>query len=210
MKILDSFVRIGEQDIFIRARQMVKRSEVAIGMLDRVINESGGINGIAELKANSYLDMLDISKSITSGAIAPNLITDMLTLISLENNMVDTIFNVARSFDRFTIPETAARRFFKERILQASTLMHSSLDLLYKLHTISNVQKMRKYQQEISRMEEEGDEIKESMLSYAYNSRIAFKSFYHITNLAYLSDNVIDMCEDIADMYVSIMLSIAT
>jgi uncharacterized protein Yka (UPF0111/DUF47 family) len=210
MKFLDNLIKIGEQEMFLRTRRMIRRAETSVNLLDKVIGGSGDVSRIAEIKEESYLDLLDISKSITSGAIAPNLITDMLSLISLENDIVDTIFNVARSLVRFKVSDSQSKKFMTNSLKEASALMHSALGILYRLHGTSDFSEMRKYQQEISRIEEEGDEVKERMLSYAYNSRTDFKTFYHLINLAYLSDNVLDACEDIADMYVSIMLSIAT
>lgn len=60
----------------------------------------------------------------------------------------------------------------------------------------------------IKALEREGDSLKDSLLDFAYTSGLSFKTFYHIIEAAHLADDILDGCEDSADVFMGIMLSI--
>ncbi len=210
MKIFSGLGGIGEEKLIGNMRKIIGHAQDASGLFDSIIRGSGGQAELHEIKRSTYEEAFSLSNSITSGAIAPNLIADMLQLVRLEYKIVDMVFVAARSFNRYRIRDAAARRYVSGRLAALNRLVGKSLGLLYKMHAVDSLAKIRELRNEIKLIEEEGDEIKEALLSYAYKTSLGFKSFYEIVDLAYLSDDVLDSCEDTADMLMNIMFSIMT
>ena len=69
---------------------------------------------------------------------------------------------------------------------------------------------MRELRHRIKAIENKGDAVRDSLLDYAYKANVGFKGFYHITDLAYLYDDILDDCEDSSDIFMSIVLALAT
>jgi uncharacterized protein Yka (UPF0111/DUF47 family) len=201
---------VGERRIFERATSVVKHSEKANALLVKLIAGSNDINEMKRITQASDEEVFNISNSITSGAIAPNLIADMLEFVNSEDRIVDNIYILSKALLRYRIPDAKTRNFVKERLLIANKLTADSLAVLLKMHSADRMVDISKLRKEVERIEQEGDELRDSMLNYAYASDAGYKAFYHITSLAYLVDDVLDSCEDASDVYMSIMLSILT
>ena len=210
MGIFSGLGGIGEQKVFINARKLIETSQKASRMFDQAVTGSLDMEKIHALKTKSYEEMSSLSNSITAGAVSPNLIPDMLGLISIEYNTVDLIFVLARSFRRYRLASAVHRRYVTDQLVANNRLVARALASLYIMHTVGRADEIKRLRNRVRLFEEEGDEIKEDMLNYAYSSKTDFKSFYHMSNIAYLSDDVLDSCEDTAEMIANIMLSIAT
>ncbi len=210
MGIFSGLGGIGEQRIFMSARKLIETSQKGSRMFDQVVAGSLDIEKIHALKSQSYDDASNLSNSITSGAVSPNLIPDMLSLINLEYKVIDLLFVLAKSFKRHRLDNAVHRRYITDQLVANNRLVARSLEALYAMHTVGKIDEIKKLRNRVKLLEEEGDEIKEDMLSYAYSAKTDYKSFYHMTDLAYLSDDLLDSCEDTAEMVANIMLSIAT
>lgn len=210
MSILSGLGGVGEERILLEARVIIANSQKASRLLGTAAEGAPGLDEMHALKTKSYEEVLRLSNSVTSGAVAPNLIPDMLRLFGLEYKIVDMLFVLARSQTRYKLRNAAARRYVAGRIAATNGLAVQALASIYTMHTEDRLERVKRLRNGVRLIEEEGDEIKEALLSYAYNSRQDFKAFYHIIDLAYLADDVLDSCEDAADMLMSIMLSVST
>ncbi len=209
MKFFGLF-EVGEREVFDKARKVIEHSKKANVLLLKIIKGSRDIYPMRRIEKESDDEVFDISNSITSGAIAPNLIDDMLAFVNREDSIVDNIYNLSRALVRYRSGNKAANRYITAKLVASNKLISDALNLLYKMHSLDRIDDIKKLRIEVQRIEEEGDEIKDEMLTYAYRSNIDFKTFDHITSLAYLTDDVLDSCQDSSDMYMSIMLSILT
>lgn len=212
MSILDSiFNGSPEKRVLDRCKKIVDHAVAANRMLLVIINGSKSLDQIRDVERDSDKEVFDISNSITSGAIAPNLIDDMIRLADIEDGVVDNIFNLSRMIARYRSGSSKADKYTKENLLRMHKLINAALVLLYELHKAETVDQARKVRLRIEAIEQEGDEIKDAMLDYAYNAKgIDFKSFYYIQEVAHRADDVLDGCEDTSDMILSIMRSIVT
>ena len=201
---------VGERKVFDKARNVIEHSKKANALLLRIINGSNDIHQMKRITQESDDEVFDISNSITSGAIAPNLIDDMLGFVKQEDSIVDNIYNLSKAYVRYKSPSKAANKYIKANLTASSKLVGDALALLYKMHALDRIDDIKKLRAEVRRIEQESDDLRDEMLTYAYKSRIGFKTFDHITGLAYLADDVLDSCQDSSDMYMSIMLSILT
>ncbi len=211
MKILDRILGgDSEQTVFERGKKIIDHATAANKVLVKMLNGYRGVEEIKKLEEQSDREVFEITNSITSGAIAPNLIDDMIRFIDMEDDIVDTIFNLARAIARYRITNKKVDRYIRGRLLALATLTNSALIVLHEMHKTERIEDARKLRIKIEDIEHRGDDIKDGMLDYAYAAKLDFKSFYYMQNVAFLADDIIDGCEDASDMIVSIMRSILT
>ena len=200
-----------ERDLFRKSAKIVKHAQKANEYLTDVVHGKNDlVKKIRYLKGESGSEVFSLSNSITGGAIAPNLIDDFMRFVDREDHIVDNIFKLARAIARYRIKNGRAAEETRRSLLKALRLVDNTLNALLKMHNAETVEEMKKLRTEIERFEHEDDEIKESLLDFAYNKRMGHKDFYQMMNVAYLSDDIVDSCEDASDMLLSIMLSILT
>ncbi len=211
MGILDRIFRGGsEYDVFGRTAKIVNHASAANKILVRIINGSDEIEEVHRIERASDKDAFEITNSITSGAIAPNLIDDMIQFVDKEDDIVDLIFNLSRTIVRFRKAKEGTDTFAKKSLLEMSELTESALRLLYEMHRAGTLAEARRLRAKIKAIEHKGDILKDKLLDYAYSTRLNFRSFYYIQDVAYLSDDILDRCEDASDMISGIMRSIIT
>ena len=210
MGVFPNLTGIGEQKVFVSARKLISNSQKSSRLFEEILSGSVNLDKLHELKSQSYEELFNLSNSITSGGVSPNLIPDLLQLLVLEYRIMDMIFVLSRSFARYRLKNPSQRRYVVEKLRANNELVSKAIAEIYIMHTVDRLDEIKRLRSRVKLIEEEGDEIKEDMLNYAYNTKTDYKTFYHIINLAYISDDVLDSCEDAADMLMNIMLSIAT
>ncbi len=199
-----------EHDVFARTKIIIDHAASANKLLVETINGENNIDTIHEIERLADKEVFEITSSITSGAIAPNLIDDMMQFVNMQDDIVDTIFNLSRTIVRFRKTKKEMDSFTKSKLLDLSELTNSALVLLYEMHKVNTLAEAQRLRSKIKLVEQKGDELKDALLEYAYSAKLDFKSFYYVQDVAYLSDDVLDRCEDTSDMIASIMRSIIT
>ncbi|MCL4365206.1 DUF47 family protein [Candidatus Marsarchaeota archaeon] len=199
-----------ENQIMESGKRIIRHASAANKMLVKIIRGSDDLDGIRDIEQLADKEVFEAASAVTSGAIAPNLIDDMIRFLDMEDDIIDTMFNLARALVRSRGKDRTTDRYVNARLLELTELTNSALTLLYEMHKIERLSDARKYRIKIEGVEQRGDSIKDAMLDYAYSKKMDFKSFYYMQNVAYLADNILDRCEDTADMIVSIERSILT
>ena len=200
-----------ERSIFKSSSAVIKHAIKANKNLVEVVNGNDKFcTAIRSIAHESDNEVFNLSSAITSGGVAPNLIDDMMRFVDTEDKIVDNIFTLSRALCRYKIKDKKAAAFVKKRLLNTTDLIDQSLQVLLKMHSAETIAEMRKLRSKIEEYEQTDDEIKESLLDFAYDSKLDYKTFYQVTTVAYLSDDIVDNCEDSSDMLLSIMLSILT
>ncbi|MGC9037492.1 MAG: DUF47 domain-containing protein [Candidatus Micrarchaeia archaeon] len=205
MSFLKDFFQGGEEGIFRMCNRIV---ELAIKANAEAAKLNKDITKIHEIEENSDKIVFEIANLITSGGIAPNLIDDMLALIDKEDGIVDAIYNFAREYARYSLKDTKAEAKVKEAIVKMNAFADKALQLLHKMQSSDSIIEIKKLRSEIELIEEQGDEVKDALFDYAYAQERNFKDFYHTFEIAHLLDDVLDNCEDSADMYLTILSSL--
>ena len=200
----------GEHKLFVRSRTIVHHAQTANSLLKSIINgKVVELDDLKKIEEASDAEVFQLVNSITSGGVAPNLMDDTLRFVNLEDDIVDNIYNLGRQWSRYKTNPVLAK-YIRERLNEANNLTDKALKLLYEMHSANSIETVRRLRREISRIEGEGDEIKDDMIDYAYKSKLDYKSFYHLVEVAHKSDDILDSCQDASDAYTSIMLSILT
>jgi uncharacterized protein Yka (UPF0111/DUF47 family) len=178
------------------------------------LNVSAGarldLGAIRRLEQLADDEKFRIGNMIASGAIAPNVLDNMLSLLAREDDIVNAIYNLARESSRYGIRDGEEDRYLYEQMAAVSGLVGAALDTLLRMFAQDDLTALRRLRQAIERLEEEGDAIKEAMLDRAYAAPATFQSFYHMVQVAHLADNILDGCEDSADALLTIVSSIIT
>jgi len=207
--IFDKLIKGGEERIIGESIKILKISIKATNIIKSKDNIKVKLEKIRKLEKLSDDIVFELSEMITSGGVAPNLIDDLLELIDKEDNIIDSLYSLIRELARYEIKEANIREKLNKNIDQFINLTNSAIKTLIKMETSNDLLKMGKYREEIEKIEENGDEIKDSLFDFVYNeNKINFKTFYHIFEIAHLCDDALDNCEDTADSFIAIMNSI--
>ncbi len=197
-----------EESIIEGSTNIIKYASEANKELRKVIKGSGSVKEIKRIEEASDRAVFKISSSITSGGIPPNLIPDLLRFSDFEDNIVDSIFNLSRAYTRYKTKDKRINDYLDEQLLRTNSISDSAIDVLLKMHKASTMMEARALRFKIEKYEQQGDDIKDAMLGYAYGKKMDYKTFNHMLDLSYLADDIQDNCEDVSDRLVSILASI--
>jgi uncharacterized protein Yka (UPF0111/DUF47 family) len=94
--------------------------------------------------------------------------------------------------------------------LKMLTLVDQSLPKLQLMLSTGNIPQILQLRKEIEAQEERGDDIKDAGFDKLYSmaSGMHFLYFYHYSEMLHKSDDILDTCEDLSDVIVSIVTSI--
>ena len=211
MGILDYLLKEGaEQKAFERSKNIIMHATKANALLKDIVNGSSNISGVRKLGKESDKEVFEIVNSITAGAIAPNLIEPMRRFVRREDEIVDHMFSLARALVRYRIKDKRVSSYANRRLMELNGLTYAALKDLHEMQKSDEIKAIGKLRTKIVDIEQAGDDIKDEMLTFAYSSKIDYKTFNHLLDVAYLTDDILDACEGASDMYFSIMLSILT
>lgn len=159
-----------------------------------------------------------ISGEVTQGAINATLLGHLLTLTETFDDLLDKSLYISRevkrvdhirdSFDKPSdeLVEQCYRKFAE--MLEANI---EALSLLRKILNAKKLDTMRKIRKDIERIEEKVDDIKDNLIDLVYNhwNEINYVVFNHLTGLAHKIDDLLDDCEDISDLVMTVVSSMA-
>ncbi len=224
-RLMKSFKRVlvvGEQNIFGEIVQIIEIAEQAnvnlSGMLRECKNEAcldSGMVAIKVLEKRSDDVAFKISEDITAGAVSPNILEHLLQSVSIADDIVDTYYYQSRELCRMY----KARFPYSEEVEDAEwiALFQSMLELaaqaLVKVKEtlqVSDLSDILKLRREIEALEQQGDEIKDQGFDALYHQapQIHYLQFYHYSELLHKFDDILDGCEDLSDLILSIITSI--
>ena len=155
-----------------------------------------------------------ISEDITSGAISPNIIDDLLKSVQVADDIVDLYYYLSRELDRMSKVYSAGfemkRPGWDSVYVNILALAETSLLKLKQALSSSNVTEILRLREEIEALEEHGDELKDDGFDRLYNMtpNLHYLQFFHYSELLHKCDDVLDSCEDLSDLIVSVVTSI--
>jgi uncharacterized protein Yka (UPF0111/DUF47 family) len=211
MGLLDRLFSGGEQNVIGSMGSIIEIAKNENkALLDILDGKEKSLLRIKALEQESDNKVFELTNVISSGAISPNVLADMLALVEKEDDISDAIFNLAREMMRYDMPDKKMSKMLRDNIEIIIGLVEQALVELGKMENTANIAEMRKSRREIEVLEQRGDEIKDSLLDFVYKNGIDFKAFNYISEVAHKCDDILDNCEDSADIFMSIMLSIMT
>ena len=210
MDFISKFLQGGEEGILRECSKMIYIAIDANKELGQVVKNKQGIGRIRELEKRADKDRFRISNIVTSGAVAPNLIDNVLKLISQQDGIVDSIYNLSRELRRYQLTDSKLEGFMRSKLMDMNSLNETALHTLLDMYKQDDLDKIQELREDVEDLEEAGDEIKEMLLDVSYTSKMNFKGFYHINQTAHRADDILDGCEDSSDTFMTIVSSIIT
>jgi uncharacterized protein Yka (UPF0111/DUF47 family) len=213
---------LGEKNIFGELYQIISVAAQANTILkvmfkdccnNQVLMEN--MHAVRTLEKQSDEIAFKLSEDITSGAISPNLIDNLIESVHLADNIVDIIFYLSRELSRMAKVNTVdsvvhQEAEWAELYTQMLVLGDQTIAKLQQMLTTGKVPEILQLRKEIEALEEQGDDIKDAGFDnlYAVSSGLNFLQFYHYSEMLHKSDDILDTCEDLSDVIVSIVTSI--
>ncbi|MCL4383626.1 MAG: DUF47 family protein [Candidatus Marsarchaeota archaeon] len=214
MKLFDSFVNkffnSEEKTIVEKFIEIVEIGIKTNEKIPRLFDSNASIDEIRKLERQSDRKAFEIYNIIISGAIAPNLIDILLEFVNIEDNIIDTLYNLAREILRYKVKNIEIQKYIKDSVLQGTVLIGKTLLLLHEMEKLDDLYAIKKIRAKIQKNEQLGDKLKDSIFDFAYEQKVDFKTFYHLLEIGHKLDDVLDSCEDSSDAFMTFMSSLVT
>jgi hypothetical protein len=222
LKEFKGILLIGEKSIFNELYRIVaiaaQANEILRVMYQNVSNVqllNDKMRDVRTLEKKSDEIAFNLNEDITSGAVSPNIIDDLINSVRSADNIVDVIFYLSRELARMSKVDTS--NFKLQQLNEWAQIYGKLLQLadqaLIRLQTMlstSQVSSILQLRKEIEAIEEEGDDIKDSAFDklYHFAPELHFLQFFHYSEMLHKCDDLLDNSEDLADIVVSIITSI--
>jgi len=172
------------------------------------------MHAIQVLEKKSDEIAFKISEDITSGAISPNIIDNLLDSVQTADDIIDTYYYISRELNRMA---GVCSDGFREHYVEWDSVYENMLALAEKSllslrQALSSADKSKilRMRKEVEDIEEQGDDIKDQGFDRLYRiaPKLHFLEFYHYQELLHKCDDILDSCEDFSDLIVSVVTSI--
>jgi len=215
MKI--KFLMAGEKGIFERLKAMADKAReetpLATKLFQERLSDSGVLDSMRALEKESDDLTFKLSEDIMNGAINPAVLRDLLHVTDLTDRVFDDYYFIAREVNRTVVSgiELPMVDQMTKTFIGMVNLADKQLETLGKLLEANSMDEVRSFRQEIEKLEEEGDELKDSAFDDMYVNRRLFDffSFQHYTQVLRKLDDIEDGVEDISDLVLAIANTIS-
>ena len=222
LKSLKGILVVGEKTIFGELSGIVAIASEANSLIKIMFklgyNEAAlaeNMHAIRALEKKSDEIAFKLTEDITSGAVSPNLIDNLIECAHVADNIVDIYYYLSRELCRmskanpvdFAVHQEAEWVALYENMF---ALAEKSLAKLKQALSIGSVPEILLLRKDIEAVEEQADDIKDAGFDklYALAPRLYFLQFYHYSELLHKCDDILDSCEDLSDLIVSVVTSI--
>jgi uncharacterized protein Yka (UPF0111/DUF47 family) len=211
------FLVAGEKGIFERLKAFSDKAReetpLATRLFQERLAESNVLESMKALEKQSDELTLKLSEDIMNGAINPAVLRDLLHVTDRMDRVFDDYYFVAREVNRTVASEIKLPMLDKmtTTFVGMVNLADKQLEAFGKLLEANSMDEVRSFRKEIERLEEEGDELKDSGFDEMYGNRKLFDyfSFQHYTEVLRKLDDIEDCVEDMADLVLAIANTIS-
>ena len=213
---------VGEKNVFHELSEILDLAGEANLIMTQMLLE--GYTGKSLTEAMQAIRLLEkksddtafkVSEDITSGAVSPNVLDDLLESVQLADTILDTYYNLSRELNRmakakFPGEEVNQRTDWAPIFEKMLSLAEKAIIEVKRLFATSSLTEMIEVRKQIEALEEEGDDVKDAGFDklYANAPRMQYLQFFHYSELLHKLDDILDACEDLSDTIVSIVNSI--
>ncbi len=221
MKSIKGILVVGERNIFMELTQIIaiatEANTLVYSMFNVDVKEkqvTDAMHAMQLLEKKSDEIAFKIGEDITSGAISPNIIDDLLKSVQVADDIVDLYYYLSRELDRMAKVYSAGfemkRPGWDDVYVNILALAEKSLLKLKQALSSSDVLEILELRKEIEALEEHGDELKDDGFDrlYLMTPNLHYLQFFHYSELMHKCDDVLDSCEDLSDLIVSVVTSI--
>ncbi|XES77846.1 MAG: DUF47 domain-containing protein [Candidatus Bathyarchaeia archaeon] len=222
MKNLKRILVIGERSIFDKLFQIVDTAAKANIIVKKMFKSgynnpelNADMQAVRNLERQADEIAFQLSEQITGGAISPNLIDNLLRSVHVADDIVDLYYYLSRELGRMSKAKmednkTSPQAEWASVYQKLFELADQSLNKLKQALSTDNIEEILRLGKEVEAIEEEGDDIKDASFDelYAAAPKMHFLQFYHYSGLLHKTDDILDCCEDLSDLIISVVTSI--
>jgi uncharacterized protein Yka (UPF0111/DUF47 family) len=221
LKNFKGILVVGERNVFSQLSQIVSIAIEANALVYTMFKSDYKEKKLSEimrevqlLEKKSDEIAFKISEDITSGAISPHIIDNLLECVQTADDIVDLYYYLSRELSRMAKAYVAGYDLehadwdsVYENMLD---LAEKSLSKLKQALASSNMAEILALRKDIEDLEEQGDDIKDQGFDRLYSiaPKLHYLQFSHYQELLHKCDDVLDSCEDFSDLIVSVITSI--
>ncbi|MDE1854371.1 MAG: DUF47 family protein [Thaumarchaeota archaeon] len=211
------FLVAGEKGIFERLKALADKARGETPLATKLFQERSSdpsvVGSMRALEKESDELTFKLSEDIMDGAINPAVLRDLLHLTDLMDSVFDDYYFIAREVNRTVISgiELPMLDQMTKTFVGMVNLADRQLDTLGKLLEANSMDEVRSYRNVIEKLEEDGDDLKDSGFDEMYENRKLFDyfSFQHYTEVLRKLDEIEDGVEDMSDLILAIANTIS-
>jgi len=200
------FLVAGEKGIFERFKALADKAReetpLAVKLFQERLADISVLESIKALEKQNDELTFKLSEDIMTGAINPAVLRDLLHVTNLMDSVFDSYYFIAREVNRTVISgiELPMLEKMTGTFVAMTNLADKQLEALGRLLEANSMDEVRSWMNEIEKLEEDGDELKDSGFDEMYKNRKLFDffSFQHYTLVLRELDNIEDAVEDMA------------
>ena len=207
----------GEKGIFERLKALADKAReetpLAIRLFQERLADHKVLEDMKALEKQSDEITFKLSEDIMNGAINPSVLRDLLHVTDLMDTIFDDYYFVAREVNRTVASgiELPMLDTMTKIFVEMVGLADKQLETLGKLLEANSMDELKSYRKEIEKLEQDGDELKDSGFDDMYENRKLFDyfSFQHYTEVLRKMDDISDGVEDMSDLILAIANTIS-
>jgi uncharacterized protein Yka (UPF0111/DUF47 family) len=211
MKI--KFLVAGEQGVFERLKDIADKAREETPLATRLFQERLAdqtvFEGMKALEKESDDLTFKLSEDIMEGAINPAVLRDLLHVTELMDSIFDSYYIVAREVNRTVSTGIDLPMFDRNTstFIAQVNVADKELETLGKLLEANSMDQAKSFRDEIQRLEEEGDGIKDSAFDTMYENHqlLDYFSFQHYTEVLKTLDDIQDAVQHISTQILAIV-----
>lgn len=226
VKRVKGFFVPGEKEAFERIRELVDLGEEALHLLVKILSTpSNGDDRTSLQTINECTEKINalekegdkitqsIEEMLGRGSITASIDYDFGRLADNVDSILDRAHGLSRQLRRVARHRLREAKDFDSSIrLELISLIEiglTQLRLFKQLLQIAGTNRTRGIDlaREIESLEEQGDDVKDTMLDEIYGSweKLDFASFHNYLVTTTTADDILDLCEDASDLVIAIM-----
>ena len=207
----------GEKGIFGRQKALAdiarKETPLATKLFEERLSDVSVLEGMRSLEKQSDELTFRLSEDIMNGAINPAVLRDLLHVTDLMDTIFDNYYFLAREVNRTVVTRTELPmlgRMTKTFVAQPN-IADRQLEAFGNLLEADTMDEVKSHRKEIEKLEEEGDDLKDSGFDVMYENHrlIDYFSFQHYTEVLRKLDDIQDGVEDMSDLILAIVNAIS-
>lgn len=221
VSFLKRLLSVGEKNVLNQLTEFIDLGEEASDLLKMMLSKDEDLNllnnEIREVERSGDAVAIRVKRDITGGAISSNLMENLNTVTETFDDIIDKAYFISREIRRMSLDHRESSETALELIGSSYEIFSRMLDLIkealsYVKHMLkaNDTSAMRGIREDIEVLEEKGDELKDDLIDEIYRAAdsISYLVFTHLTGVVHKIDDMLDDCEDISDLVLTINLSL--
>ena len=213
---------VGERQVLQKMTYYVELIESSSNyLMDMISGENENLETLAEnvYEKEKEGDSLtfNLKNIITSGAIGSNLMDNFLELAETFDDILDKSYWVSREVVRARnspLFKDEREKFIRNVYSNFIDIINSNVSaskLIKQILEANNLEEIRTKREEIETLEQDVDEMKDGIIDLLYkkSDSISYLTFNHLNSMVHILDDMLDGCEDVSDIVLTIVQSVS-